>query len=360
LVAIDADTTQERLSEIAAENHIPMDATLAAAEDASIIREALSRLSPSQRTALVMWEVEGRSTEEIAKAIGTTPANVRHVVTRARASFVRVLSEWVVDEKTGATALDALSDTYKKAAELAKKSSKVALSLLIVMVAFLGFNSMTGDEFNNLPSLTNFTQEAPAKTEVAPEASVAPSDEDLSNQKVVKENNSINSRASNTLFAGLAKDGTPIGFTVSDLSGNVGAINVFPTLPINNPDGYDLISYAQSTGVNTLNILLSQSITVNGAGTSYAASPSVTIAGNWYPMTLTGSDSNTQRLSNGNYLLIATLYVDSTVESGVFFDSISGLDVDEIPGEISTRIIMDSSKSQILAQAINVSAKGVK
>jgi hypothetical protein len=77
-------------------------------------------------------------------------------------------------------------------------------------------------------------------------------------------------------------------------------------------------------------------------------------------MTLTGSDSNTQRLSNGNYLLIATLYVDSTVESGVFFDSISGLDVDEIPGEISTRIIMDSSKSQILAQAINVSAKGVK
>ena len=29
--------------------------------------------------------------EEIAKAIGTTPANVRHVVTRARASFVRIL-----------------------------------------------------------------------------------------------------------------------------------------------------------------------------------------------------------------------------------------------------------------------------
>jgi hypothetical protein len=360
LVAIDADTTQERLSEIAAENHIPMDATLAAAEDASIIREALSRLSPSQRTALVMWEVEGRSTEEIAKAIGTTPANVRHVVTRARASFVRVLSEWVIDEKTGATALDALSDTYKKAAELAKKSSKVALSLLIVMVAFLGFNSVTGAEFNNLPSVTNFTQEAPAKTEVAPESSVAPSDEDLSSQKVVTENNSINFRASNTLFAGLAKDGTPVGFTVSDLSGNVGSINFSPTSPVTNPDGYVLISYVQSSGANTVNVLLSQSITVDGAGTSYSASPSVTIAGNWYPMTLAGSDSNIQRLPNGNYLLTATLYVDSTVESGMFIDSTSGLDVDAIPGEISTRIIMDSSKSQILAQAINVSAKGVK
>ena len=93
LVAIDSDTSQERLSEIAVENHIPMDATLAAAEDASIIREALSRLSQTQRTALVMWEVEGRTTKEIATAIGTSEKNVRHVVQRARSSFVRVLSE---------------------------------------------------------------------------------------------------------------------------------------------------------------------------------------------------------------------------------------------------------------------------
>ena len=134
LVALDSDTSQERLAEIAAENHIPMDATLTAAEDASIIREALSRLSETQRTALVMWEVEGRTTKEIAAAIGTSEKNVRHVVQRARASFIRVLTEWVVDGKTGSTALDALSGTYKKAAELAKKSSKVALSLLIVMV----------------------------------------------------------------------------------------------------------------------------------------------------------------------------------------------------------------------------------
>jgi RNA polymerase sigma factor (sigma-70 family) len=360
LVAIDSDATQERLSEIAAENHIPMDETLAAAEDASLIREALSRLSETQRTALVMWEVEGRTTKEIATAIGTSEKNVRHIVQRARASFIRVLTEWVVDEKTGSTALDALSGTYKKAAELAKKSSKVALSLLIVMVAFLGFNSVTGAEFNNIPTVSNFTQDAPTTTEVAPEESVAPSDEELSNQKVVTENNSINFRASNTLFAGLAKDGTPVGYTVSDSVGNVELINVSPASSILNPDGYVLVSYVQSTGANALNILLSQSITVDGAGTSYSASPSVTIAGNWYPMTLTQTASNIKRLPNGNYLLTATLYVDSTVESGMFFDSSSGLDVDAIPEEISTRIIMDSSKSQILAQAINVSAKGVK
>ena len=36
------------------------------------------------------------------------------------------------------------------------------------------------------------------------------------------------------------------------------------------------------------------------------------------------------------------------------------LDVDAIPNEITTRIILNSSKSSILAQAINIGAKGVK
>ena len=72
LVAIDSETSQERISELSAEAHIPFDASLAAAEDASIIREALSRLSADQRTALVMWEMEGRTTEEIAASLGTT------------------------------------------------------------------------------------------------------------------------------------------------------------------------------------------------------------------------------------------------------------------------------------------------
>ena len=69
LVAIDADTTQERLNEITSENHIDLDTTITAAEDAAIIREALARLTPDQRTALVMWEMEGRTTEEIATAL---------------------------------------------------------------------------------------------------------------------------------------------------------------------------------------------------------------------------------------------------------------------------------------------------
>ncbi len=359
LVAIDSDATQERLSEIAAENHIPMDTTLVAAEDASIIREALSRLSETQRTALVMWEVEGRTTKEIANAIGTSEKNVRHVIQRARASFIRVLTEWIVDEKTGTTALDSISGTYKKAAELAKKSSKVALSLLIVMVAFLGFNSVTGSEFNNGSVVSTLTQEVPASTQLST-PSLAETNSNISNQKLIEDNSAINFRTSKSLFAGLSKDGLPTGFTVSDATGNVGSLSVSSQSTIVNPDGYVLVSYVQSLGESTLNALISQTSTVDGAGTSYFASPSVTVAGSWFPLTQIGSASTVTRLSSGNYLLTATLYIDSTVDSALFVAATGGLDVDVIPNEITTRIILNSSKSSILAQAINIGAIGVK
>jgi hypothetical protein len=95
-----------------------------------------------------MWEMEGRSTSEIASELGIKESAVRHTVSRARTSLRRVLSELVIDEERGLTALDMLSTSYKKAAELAQKSSKVALSLLLVVTAFLGFNSLTGNEGN--------------------------------------------------------------------------------------------------------------------------------------------------------------------------------------------------------------------
>ncbi len=362
LVALDSDTSRERLAEIAAENHISMDATLAAAEDASLIREALSRLSEMQRTALVMWEVEGRTTKEIAKAIGTSEKNVRHVVQRARASLIRVLTDWVIDENTGSTALDALSGTYKKAAELAKKSSKIALSLLIVMVAFLGFNSVTGSEFNTSDVIASAKQEVPPaiNSEVNDNFSQPLTAEQPSLNKIIQDNSDINFRASKSLFAGLSKDGLPTGFTVSDSAGEVGSVGLSTQSTITNPDGYVLVSYLQSYGDDVVNLLMSQSVIVDGSGTSYYASPSITVAGSWFPLTQSGSASSISRLSNGDYLLTATLRIDSTVDSPLFVPATGGLNVDAIPNEITTRIILNSSKSTILAQAITISAKGVK
>ena len=146
LIPLDSDSSQERLNEIAEENYIPVDTSLSMAEDAAIVKLALSKLSPAERAALVMWEMEGRSTQEIAKELGIKESAVRHTVSRARASLRKVLSTLVIDEKRGLTALDLLSTTYKKASNLASKSGRVAMSLVLLVTAFLGFNSMTGSE----------------------------------------------------------------------------------------------------------------------------------------------------------------------------------------------------------------------
>jgi len=172
LVALDSDTSAERLAEIAFENYIPADVSISAAEDAAIIKMALAKLSPAERAALVMWEMEGRSTSEIAAELGIKETAVRHTVSRARASLRRVLSEIIVDEERGLTALDMLSTSYKKAAELAQKSSKVALSFILVATAFLGFNSLTRNEgsvqFNELAISAPTTVQEEVVTPEAP------------------------------------------------------------------------------------------------------------------------------------------------------------------------------------------------
>ena len=366
LVALDADTTQERLDEIANENHVDIDTTITAAEDAAIIREALSRLTSDQRTALVMWEMEGRSTEEIAAALNTNPANVRHVVARARQSMVRVLSEWVVDETTGATALDSLSNTYKKAAELAQKSSKVALSLILVVTAFLGFNSMTGREGALTPIATQQDVVAAVAPQVstpsalptaAASASATPALESQA-KKSFGMVAGVDIKTGKLTFAGLDKDGIPTGFTVTDASKSLGKLflnkNAAPTMT----EGGMLLSVPAITANSTTgpNILLSQTIKVDGTGTTYEAAPSVGIAGSWTPLILSSTNTVIDRLSDGNYLVTSTMTVDSAV--GIDFTIATGArgyDLTAAPKTITTRLVLNPGKTQILAQAIYLS-----
>jgi RNA polymerase sigma factor (sigma-70 family) len=142
---------------------------ISAAEDAAIVRQALSLLSPAERAALVMWEMEGRSTQEIAKELGIKESAVRHTVSRARASLRKVLSTLVIDEKRGLTALDLLSTSYKKASELAHKSGRVAMSLVLLVTAFLGFNSMTGTESIQTVISSPVSENSGAKAETTTE-----------------------------------------------------------------------------------------------------------------------------------------------------------------------------------------------
>jgi RNA polymerase sigma factor (sigma-70 family) len=370
LVAIDADTTQERLNEISAEAHIPFDETLAAAEDASIIREALSRLSADQRTALVMWEMEGRSTEEIAKALGTKPENVRHVVGRARTSLVRVLSEWVIDEATGTTALEALSTQYKKAAELAKNSSKVALSLLIVLVAFLGFNSVTGkDNITSIVSSQSQIQSAPATTNSSstPNSSSSTSSATpaaaataAATKKSAPTATTVDIKSTGPAFAGVDANGVPTGFTVTDSQGHTGALNVSKAVPVATNEGLVLHATAMTIDNNGVNVLLDQNITIGGSGTSYVSAAQVSINRFWNLISISSTSVNFERQSDGNYLLTATMSADPTQATGTLIPVSRGVDVTSSPTQITTKILLNPGKSQILAQAIYVATKGAK
>jgi RNA polymerase sigma factor (sigma-70 family) len=361
LVAIDADTTQERLNEIASENHIDLDTTITAAEDAAIIREALSRLTPDQRTALVMWEMEGRTTEEIATALNTTPANVRHILGRARKSMVRVLGEWIVDEKSGLTALDALSTTYKKTVEIAQKSSKAALSLLLVVTAFLGFNSMTGNESPTLPVVAQVETQAPAATSPSAEASAeetatAKAAATLANKKAQQA--AIYAKIAGLSFFGLDKEGIPTGFTITDENSVFGKARLTKGITTLGTSGL-LINNQFITGSVGPNVLIDQVVIVDGTGTNYSInSINVGFGGNWRSVDVNSTDSSIDRLANGNYLITATSTIGYLSTSDfVIPTGARGYDLTDAPATITTRVLLNSGKTQVLAQAVQVKNK---
>jgi len=344
---------------------------ISAAEDAAIIRQALAMLSPAERAALVMWEMEGRSTKEIAAELGIKESAVRHTVSRARASLRRVLSELVIDEERGLTALDMLSTSYKKAAALAQKSSKVALSLLLVITAFLGFNSMTGREGVVTGSTTEISSgviaggdtqadssEASA-TDGAPSdsasASPLPTDIGLAPEKKSSTSNGqLAVKTAKISFAGLDSEGIPTGYTVVDSTGVVGKTRIARNTPVLTPEGARLTNQA-ITSVGGPNILLNQTITVDGNGTTYVPSVSVGINGSWTPLLLGSVSNEFERLSNGQYLLTSTIIVDSAIDSSFFIGvGDRGYDLSSAPKSVVTRVLLNAGKTQVLAQAILV------
>jgi len=345
LVAIDADTTQERLNEIASVNHIDLDTTITAAEDAAIVREALSRLTPDQRTALVMWEIEGRTTEEIATALNK--------------SMVRVLEDWIVDEKTGLTALNALSTTYKKSIEIAQKSSKAALSLLLVVTAFLGFNSMTGNESPVLPVAAEVSTTAPSAKAAEPSATASATAKAAATLATKKaQQAAIYAKIAALSFVGLDKEGIPTGFTITDETSAAGIGRITKGLKTVGTSGL-LISNQFITGSVGPNLLIDQLITVDGTGTNYSVNNiNVGFGGNWRSVEIKATDTSIDRLANGNFLITATSTIGYLKSSDfVMPTGTRGYDLVDAPATITTRVLMNSGKTQVLAQAVQVKNK---
>ena len=336
---------------------------ISAAEDAAIIRQALAMLSPAERAALVMWEMEGRSTEEIAAELGIKESAVRHTVSRARASLRKVMSELIIDKERGLTALDMLSTTYKKAASVAKKSSKAALSLILVFFAFLGFNAMPTD--SELPVVT--TQETISSSEVTSEVEAASPVVEASATPVIipaaiaKAQAALeNAKATTFSFTGLDKAGIPAGFTVTDSSGALGSLYITNRAPILSETEL-ILSQVAKTDTGAANIFISQQLVSDSQGFSYLPSISYGKDGAWVPLVTKLTYLNSERLLSGDYLVTAIIKVESEVETPVVIPaSAQGRDLLTAPRQVITRLVLNPGKTQILSQAVYVVEKGVK
>jgi hypothetical protein len=303
-----------------------------------------------------MWEMEGRSTEEIAAELGIKESAVRHTVSRARASLRKVLTTLVVNEETGLTALEALSTTYKKAAQIAQKSSKAALSLLLVITAFLGFNSMTGNEGSVVSTIPSMTSVAKAPSAVSQSPSTAAATKAAVAAATKKAQiAALNAKIAALTFFGLSKDGLPTGFTVTDSKNVAGVARVTKGISSVGTDGI-VVNNQFITGSVGPNVLIDQLITVDGTGTRYSANGiNIGWIGNWNSVEIKSTDSSIDRLSNGQYLITATFNLGYLNESDFVIPTGSrGYDLADAPKSITTRILMNAGKTQVLAQAVQV------
>ena len=359
LVVLDDATAELESQWIDNKDHADV---IAAADDAAIVRQALAMLSPAERAALVMWEMEGRSTEEIAAELGIKESAVRHTVSRARTSLRRVMSELVIDKERGLTALDMLSTTYKKTAEIAKKSSKAALSLILVFFAFLGFNSMPTD--SNLPNITaeetvSSTETAgttPAATEETAQATPSTkATASASPSAVAKaQQAAVNAKATTFSFTGLDKNGVPTGFTVTDSSGALGSLYITNRQPVLTETELTLSQVAK-TDEGAANIFISQQLISDSNGFNYNPSVSYGRNGSWAPLVTSVTYLDSERLMSGNYLVTAIIKVESEVQTPVVIPATaSGRDLLQAPRQVITRLVLNPGKTQILSQAIYV------
>jgi hypothetical protein len=277
--------------------------------------------------------------------------------------MVRVLEDWVIDEKTGLTALNALSTTYKKSVELAHKSSKAALSLLLVFTAFLGFNSMTGNESPVLPTVSQVETESSPMSPVAPSAeptatTTAKAQAAATAAAKKAQQAAINAKIAALSFFGLDNSGVPTGFTITDKDSVFGKARVTKGISGVGLSGFQIKNQFITSSLGP-NILMDQSITIDGSGTNFNVNYlNVGFAGNWNPVEIDSIESSIERLANGQHLITATMKV-GYLEPSEFVVSTGkrGYDLTDAPASITTRILLNPGKSAILAQAVQVMDK---
>jgi hypothetical protein len=108
--------------------------------------------------------------------------------------------------------------------------------------------------------------------------------------------------------------------------------------------------------------MIDQTITVDGNGTKYEVGyVALGINKQWAVANADATSVDFERMSNGQYLMTVTISLTSTPTSE-FSNPVGdrGYDVVGAPKAITTRLLLNASKTQILAQAIYLPGSAVK
>ena len=131
------------------------------AEDAAIVRLALSKLNPRHREVLIASMYEEKTSAEIAAQVGLTENATNQLIFRARSAFKKALLGEDVDT-TGMSVSKILSVAARKAAFEAKKVGAQAMVFVLFLILGIGavvnFTSRPNNQIQAGPTQTPSSQ----------------------------------------------------------------------------------------------------------------------------------------------------------------------------------------------------------
>ena len=406
LVAIDPTSHDSELERAAAfgtlgtptapEDH---DDALIRADDAALVRLALSKLTPAQRRALVMREVTGVEIDEIAREFHTTPGNARVLVHRAREAFRRALETTVVDAERGLTAADLLSVSVAKAAKAAKTAGKAALALMLPLLAglawwFAGPSTQQNEIALPAPSATDATPPSAPATTANPDSTTSTAsttdttadaspdttstttdtaartpasatamsvDAELvaidaalaSAQRALEQIGAMTADfAADVVWPGTDAAGVPTGVWVSDgrSTGAAAVANVESTITLNGRIHTTSDVFTTSTGAA---LLLGQTLSVNvlTGEVDYRMDPAVRVNGAWLDLRIANQSIQIERRGNRE-LLITVWAIPNTRAAAAEYGLAFGSDLASVPAAIGVRIHTTEVGQPIFGQSV--------
>jgi hypothetical protein len=113
------------------------------------------------------------------------------------------------------------------------------------------------------------------------------------------------------------------------------------------------------TGSVGPNVLIDHLISIDGTGTNYSINNiNIGFAGNWNSVEINSVETSIERLSNGQHLITATAKIGYLKPSTFSIPTgARGYDLADAPASITTRVLLNSGKTQVLAQAVQVTNK---